>query len=469
MRSTGDPTPGPEARLRDLPAMHQLLAHPAVRAWAEGEPPSLVKRALDLELEEARRRIRAGEEAALSPEALAERARRRFLALSRPVLRPVINATGVILHTNLGRAPLSEAALAAVAEVARGYSNLEFDLESGRRGSRHTLVSDLLRELTGAEDGFAVNNNAAAVLLALSALAGGREVLVSRGELIEIGGSFRIPDVMEQSGARLVEVGTTNRTRLGDFLRATGPETAAYLKVHPSNYRIVGFTQSVPLEELAAAAHERGLLALVDLGSGSLVDLGRLGLAHEPTVQEAVAAGADLVTFSGDKLLGGPQAGILVGRRELIERCRRHPLARAVRIDKMTVAALEATLAAYRRPEEVWRELPALAMLARPEEELRRRAERLARALEPHLGRERVQLLRGESRAGGGSLPEEPLPTWLVAIRVEEPQAAAARLRAGDPPVIVRLQEGRLLVDLRTVREAEEPVLEAALAGIPAP
>ncbi|MDI3299446.1 MAG: L-seryl-tRNA(Sec) selenium transferase [Bacillota bacterium] len=469
MTSTGGPTPAPEERLRALPAMHELLAHPAVRAWAQGEPPALVKRALDLELEEARRRIRSGEEADLSPEALAEHARGRFLALRRPALRPVINATGVILHTNLGRAPLSEAALAAVAEVARGYSNLEYDLAAGRRGSRHTLVSGLLRELTGAEDGFAVNNNAAAVLLALSALARGREVLVSRGELIEIGGSFRIPEVMEQSGARLVEVGTTNRTRLGDFLRATGPETAAYMKVHPSNYRVVGFTESVPLRQLVEAAHQRGLLALVDLGSGSLVDLGRIGLAREPTVQEAVAAGADLVTFSGDKLLGGPQAGILAGRREAVERCRRHPLARAVRVDKMTVAALEATLAAYRQPERVWRELPALRMLALDEGELRRRALRLAEALRARLGERRVRVVRGESRAGGGSLPEEPLPTWLVAIDVEEPAEAAARLRSGDPPVIVRLREGQLLVDPRTVREEEEATLLAALLGILAP
>ncbi|MCL6522835.1 MAG: L-seryl-tRNA(Sec) selenium transferase [Firmicutes bacterium] len=467
--STGDRTPGPEARLRTLPAMHELLAHPALRAWSEGEPPALVKRALDLELEELRRRIRAGEPADPSPDGIAARARERFLALRRPVLRPVLNATGVVLHTNLGRAPLSEAALAAVERVARGYSNLEYDLEAGRRGSRHNLVSGLLRELTGAEDGFAVNNNAAAVLLALSALARGREVVVSRGELIEIGGSFRIPDVLEQSGARLVEVGTTNRTRLEDFLRATGPETAAYLKVHPSNYRIVGFTASVDLAALVQAAHRRGLLALVDLGSGSLVDLGRIGLGGEPTVQEAVAAGADLVTFSGDKLLGGPQAGLLVGRREVVERCRRHPLARAVRIDKLTVAALEATLAAYRQPERAWEEIPALRMLALDERSLQVRALRLAEALAARLGRAAVEAVPGESRAGGGSLPEQALPTWLVAVRAAEPERVAARLRAADPPVVARLREGRLLLDLRTVRPEEEEQLATALLGILAP
>jgi len=392
----------------------------------------------------------------------------------RAQLGRVINATGVVLHTNLGRAPLSDAAIEAVRAAASGYSNLEYDLEAGARGLRDVHCEELLKELTGAEAALVVNNNAAAVLLVLSALAAGREVVISRGELIEIGGSFRIPDVLAQSGCTLVEVGTTNRTHLRDYERAIGTQTAALLKVHTSNYKIVGFTHSVSARELAGLAREKGILLVEDLGSGVLVPTERYGLAHEPTVEEAVASGADVVTFSGDKLLGGPQAGVIVGRREAVEACRRHPLARALRVDKMTLAALQATLRAYadRTPEEV----PVWRMIAAPPDELRRRAEGLAVRIKGLLG-EAWEKVQGESAAvfavecrsavGGGSLPGETLPSWAVAVR--SPRASqlslAAALRRHSPPVIGRAEEGALLLDVRTIAPAEEELVAQAVAS----
>jgi L-seryl-tRNA(Ser) seleniumtransferase len=395
---------------------------------------------------------------------LVARARALLDARQKPALRRVINATGVIINTNLGRAPLSKAALAAMAEVAHGYSNLEYDLDSGGRGSRHTHVRALLRELTGADDALVVNNNAAAVLVVLSALATGRDVVVSRGELVEIGGGFRVPDVMRQGGARLVEVGTTNRTRLLDYEEAITDTTALLLAVHPSNFRVVGFTEAPELAALADLSHRHSLPLVHDLGSGSLLATDRWGLAPEPTVQQSVRSGADAVCFSGDKLLGGPQAGIIVGRSALLAQIARHPLMRAVRIDKLTLAALEATLRHY-RDGEAESMIPVWQAIAMPVETIRVRAEHLAQAVRG-CGTPAV-VLTGESTIGGGSLPGETLPTVLCGI-VEDGdhlalEALAARLRAGAPPVVARIARDRLLLDPRTVRPEEDGALLDAL------
>ncbi len=424
--------------LRDLPSVDRLLGDDVLAA----APRPLAAAAARSALERARAAIRAGEE----PGDLVASARAELGRLGAPALRRVLNATGVIVHTNLGRAPLAEAALARALDVGGSYSNLELDLESGTRGSRQDHVADALCRLTGAETALVVNNNAAAVLLALAALAAGREVVVSRGELIEIGDGFRIPDVLAHSGARMVEVGTTNRTRAADFERAIGPETALLLRVHQSNFRIVGFTESPTTEDLAQVAHDASLWLVDDLGSGSLGDVG-----DEPTAASSIASGADLVCFSGDKLLGGPQAGIVVGRRALVERLRRHPLQRALRADKLSIAALEGTLALHEDPERARAEIPVLRMLDEPLERVRERAERLA------------GLVGGEveetvARVGGGALPLAELPSAACAIEEE----LAAPLRFGDPPVLGIVRDGRLLLDARTLAEPE--VDEAARA-----
>ncbi len=372
---------------------------------------------------------------------LVERACQRL----RPSLRRVLNATGVILHTNLGRAPLSGAARRAVARAAAGYSNLELDLATGERGSRHEHVAALLCELTGAEAAIAVNNCAGAVLLAAAALAGGRELVISRGQLIEIGGGFRIPEVVTQAGARLVEVGTTNRTRLADYRNAIGPGTGAVLRAHASNFRTIGFVEEVGIEPLCSLA----VPVIDDVGSGRLDDE-PAGLEGEPPVRRSVRAGAAIVCFSGDKLLGGPQAGLLVGRREAIEAARSHPLARALRIDKLSLAALEATLALYRDPELARRELPVLSMLTASDEELRDRADRLAGALG-------AEIVAGVGRVGGGALPLLELSGPVVALDggAGGVDALARALRSGDPAVLARIQHGRLLLDPRTLRDDE--------------
>jgi L-seryl-tRNA(Ser) seleniumtransferase len=433
-------------RLRDLPSVDELLRDPRLAA----EPRPLALAAARAALERAREEIRAGAE----PGDMAERAVAELGRLRRPRLRRVLNATGVIVHTNLGRAPLAEAALERVRDVGGAYSNLEYDLDGGTRGSRQDHCAALLRQLTGAEAALVVNNNAAAVLLALAALAAGREVLVSRGELIEIGDGFRIPDVLERSGARLVEVGTTNRTRAADFDRAVGPETALLLRVHQSNFRLVGFTEQPTLRQLADVALRRGVPLVDDLGSGALGGSGDSLLAEEPDVRASVAAGADLVCFSGDKLLGGPQAGIVVGRAELVERLRRHPLQRALRADKLTLAALEGTLALYLDPERALREVPVLRMLNEPTEAVRARAERLARLT----GGEVEETV---ARAGGGALPLAELPSFACAVEEE----LAARLRAADPPVVAVLRDGRTLLDCRTLSDGEVDEVAAAVAA----
>jgi L-seryl-tRNA(Ser) seleniumtransferase len=434
------------------------LAAAVLDATPEADPALVIALARET-LAAARERLSGGRPAI----DLETDLRRRLAEVETPSLRPAINATGVIVHTNLGRAPLSRAARAAMDAVSRGYSNLEFDLDSGERGSRHGHLEGLLRRATGGETGLAVNNNAAAVLLALTALCAGREVVISRGQLVEIGGGFRIPDVLRQSGARLVEVGTTNRTYARDYAEAITERTAALLRVHSSNFRVVGFTHEADAAELAALAHAHGLLLLDDVGSGALLPTDRYGLAPEPTVQASLAAGADLTMFSGDKLLGGPQAGVIAGRATLVERVRRHPLARAVRLDKASLAALAATLLHYVRAEAP-REVPVWRMIAMPLDALERRAAGWAAALTGD-----VSLVDGRSVVGGGSLPEESLATRLLALRLPDPTAAAAALRRGDPPVIARIERDLLLLDPRTVDPDEDEVVLRALRALTTP
>ncbi|MEE9264743.1 MAG: L-seryl-tRNA(Sec) selenium transferase, partial [Vicinamibacteria bacterium] len=385
---------------------------------------------------------------------------------SAPSLVSLINATGIIVHTNLGRAPLSPSAIAAVGRVASSYNNLEYDLTTGKRGRREQHAVRPLERLFPGYDALVVNNNAAAVLLALNSFAVSKEVLVSRGELVEIGGSFRIPDILERSGARLREVGTTNKTRIKDYQAAFGPETALILRVHPSNFRIVGFTESASTEELVAMGKERGVPVIEDFGSGNLLALGSYGLPNEPTVEASLAAGVDLITFSGDKLLGGPQAGILVGRAESVKKCRENPLARALRVDKLTYAALEATLAAFVQGNAA-KDIPVLKMLSTPASEVRSRGRRLAKSLDDVKGLE-LSLLDGSSKVGGGSAPEAEIPTSLVGVRAKNlsAQAILDRLRGHDPPVIARIADDQVLLDLRTVLPEEEDTLTSALRSL---
>jgi L-seryl-tRNA(Ser) seleniumtransferase len=434
--------------LRDLPAVDQLLNQAEDLLAAYGRP--LTTEILREVLEATREEIRAGGAAPAdtpAPGDLLRQAGARLAALTAPSLRQVINASGVILHTNLGRAPLSAAALAQMEAAAQSYSTLEYDLAKGERGSRAVHVEQLLTRLTGAEAALAVNNNAAAVLLCLSALAKGKRVLISRGQLVEIGGGFRVPDVMRQSGAKLVEVGTTNRTHLEDFREALDSKTALILHAHSSNFKIIGFATEPSMQELCGL----GVPVVDDLGSGALLDTAAYGLAHEPMVAESLRAGSSLVTFSGDKLLGGPQAGLIVGRRDMVAKLKKHPLARAFRTDKLCLAALSATLLHYLK-DEAPREIPIWRMLSMPLGDIEARARRWA-------GRLGGEVVAGESTIGGGSLPGETLPTWLVALNVRSPNAFAARLRAQDPPVVVCVAQGQVRLDPRTVAAAEEEIL----------
>ena len=424
-----------------LPSVDRVLADPRLA----GLPRALALEAARRVLARARDEIRAGRD----PGDLVEATLAEAAAAGRPSLRRVLNATGVLIHTNLGRAPLAPSALARVVEVGGGYSNLEYDLDTGARGSRQDHLAGLLRRVTGAEAALVVNNNAAAVLLALATLAEGRDVLVSRGELIEIGDGFRIPEVLARSGARLVEVGTTNRTRIADYERAIGPETAVVLRVHQSNFRVVGFTEQPELADLARVARGAGLPLVDDLGSGALAAIG-----DESTAAASLAAGADVVCFSGDKLLGGPQAGILAGRADLIERLRRHPLQRALRADKLTLAALEGTLTLALDPERGRGEIPVLRMLAEPVATVRERAERL------------VGLVGGEleetvARVGGGALPLAELPSFACAVE----ETLFEALRGGDPPVVGIVRDGRLLLDVRALAEGEIDEVGRAVAA----
>jgi L-seryl-tRNA(Ser) seleniumtransferase len=453
--------------LRRLPSVDELVRVLAVRPELAGIPRARLT-ALARQAVDAERRRALGERATPADVGtLAERiavSARRAGAFS---LRPVINATGVVLHTNLGRALLSPLALERLAAVGPAYSNLELDLASKERGSRYSHVEGLLRRLTGAEDALVVNNNAAAVLLALETLAHGKEVVVSRGELIEIGGEFRIPDIMLRSGAVLREVGATNRTHLRDYAEALGPETALLLKVHTSNYKVVGFTADVSARELTELGRQHGLPVMEDLGSGSLVDLRPYGFPHEPTVSEVVASGVDLVTFSGDKLLGGPQAGIVVGKRAIVARLKKNPWNRALRIDKLTLAALEATLYAYEAGTAL-ETVPTLRLLTEPIAAVRGRARRLLARLPADVrARLSATTVDGRAQVGGGALPTVELPTVAVAIGAT---AASARrldetLRVGDPPVIGRIADDRLLLDCRTILPSQIAGLAAALTA----
>ncbi|MFN6964527.1 MAG: L-seryl-tRNA(Sec) selenium transferase [Pyrinomonadaceae bacterium] len=462
-----------KTEIRDLsllPSVDRLLRSSAagsIRDAAGADRLTALARAVLDEMRSALAdgELRAGSNAreALLDEAEA-RLNEKWRQMSRRGLGRVINATGVVIHTNLGRAPLSNAARNAIVEAA-GYCALEYDLSTGARGRRGQRVDEMLCELTGAEDAVVVNNCAAAALLVLSAFAAGREVIVSRGELVEIGGDFRVPDVLARSGATLREVGTTNRTKLADYERAIGENTAVLLRVHPSNFRIVGFTAAPAIADLAELAHERGILLIEDAGSGATAELRELGITDEPVIAESIAAGADIVTFSGDKLLGGPQAGLIVGRRELVERVRRHPLYRALRVDKLIYAALEATLDAHLSGRAAG-EVPVLKMLAAGSGEIRRRAEALVDAIAgPSLT---AELIDGLSAVGGGSAPLEQPFTTLIALRHSERTAAEmeASLRAGRPPVVARIADDRLLIDLRTVAAEDEGLLRDALSAL---
>ena len=439
---------------RDLPSVDRLLADDRLRTAPSDLATVVAREALDA----ARAAIATGD-AAPAFDAIVRDITRRIELQLRPPLRTLINATGVIIHTNLGRAPLALEAIEAMAAVSAGYSNLEYDINSGARGSRHTILEPLLCRITGAEAAMAVNNNASAVLLALAAVAAGKEVVVSRGQLVEIGGGFRIPDVMRQSRAKLVEVGTTNRTRIADFEAAITPKTAAIMRVHPSNFKISGFTESPSIEDLARVARDRGVLLIDDVGSGCLLDVTAYGLVPEPMPQTSIAVGADLVMFSGDKLLGGPQGGLIVGRAAAVERLKRHPLARAVRMDKASIAGLAATLRIYLEGSATAR-IPVWRMIAMPHDALDARAVTIASTI----GVAAI-VIDGRSMIGGGSLPEESLPTRLVALassRGRNSTTLAARLR--ERSVIARVEDGRVLLDPRTIDPADDERVAQACA-----
>lgn len=454
--------------LRNLPSVEQILqtetaAHLIARF---GRPLTLD--AIRFILDETRTRFKSGLITALPlTDLILTQTESTLTAWTKPTLIPVINASGVILHTNLGRAPLSDAAIRAMELVSRGYSTLEYDLEKGRRGSRLTHAESLLQKLTGAEAAVIVNNNASAILLILSALANRKRVVISRSQLVEIGGGFRIPDVMKQSGAKLVEVGTTNKVHISDYKEALIETTGLLMRAHRSNFKLVGFTEEPELEELVDVAHKAGVPVLDDLGSGALYDTAEYGLAHEPTVQESMQAGVDIVCFSGDKLLGGPQAGIILGKANLIAKIKKHPLARAVRADKACLAGLSATLLHYLK-DEAEREVPILKMMSLTLEQVRGRAEawaaELGRGLAP--SNVEVSVVAGESTVGGGSLPGESMPTILLSFKVRSAEKFLGSLRRNDPPLIARTENDKVLLDPRTVLPEQEAALLAALKNL---
>ena len=461
------------ALLRQLPQVDDLLRHPELAAAVGTLPRSLAATVIRQVLAETRQIISAtppeSVAGTLDEAGLLRRLTQALAAAAQPSLRRVVNATGVIIHTNLGRSPLGEACLDQLLEVATYYNTLEYDLAKGARGSRQDHLEGLLKELTGAEGVLVVNNNAAGVLLSLNTLAQGKEVIISRGQLVEIGGSFRMPEIMAASGAILREVGTTNKTHLRDFERAITSETALLLKVHPSNYRIMGFTHEVPLAEMVALARRFNLLVVEDLGSGCLVDLSKYGLEKEPTVQDTLKGGADLVLFSGDKLLGGPQAGLVLGNREVVEDLKKNPLTRALRPDKMTLAGLEATLRLYLEEPRAVSAIPTLRLLTRPETELDHQARGLARKIKRQFSpRLTVEVVKTEGRAGGGSLPQAPLPSRALALSADllSAQELEARLRHASTPVIARVERGVVLLDMRTLLPGDQEVLIALLGEV---
>jgi len=459
--------------LRKLPAVDKLLRHEKVARLKERYPKNILLRATREVIDVRRRCILNGEvvsENDLTVEALADEVQMLVSKKMGWTLKPVVNATGVIVHTNLGRSLLPDSAVERIVAIVRRYNNLEYDLEKGTRGSRYVHAEGLLRDLTGAEAALVVNNNAGAVLLVLNTVAKQREVIVSRGELVEIGGSFRIPEVMAASGAILREVGCTNRTHLSDYANAISRDTIALLKVHKSNYRIVGFSKEVSSAELAELAHLRGLYCLEDMGSGSFVDLSPYGIKNEPIVKAELAAGVDVLTFSGDKLLGGPQAGIIIGRKEIVERCKKNPLTRALRVDKLTLAALEATLKLYLEEPVALEQVPTLSMIARTSDSLKRDAEELAskiRAILPGpYGQDiNVDVERCISRVGGGASPDAELPSWAVSLRLANGSVVELEefLRNCNPPIIVRIDNDRILMDLRTILPGDDKYIAEAI------
>jgi L-seryl-tRNA(Ser) seleniumtransferase len=456
-----------QAQLRQLPSVDKLLQSDQLTVLAQMHGRALVVEAVRTELDQARRRILAGEPV-LSADTLTQAAIARLSTEVQPSLQAVINATGVIIHTNLGRALLSQRAQQAMLQAASAYSNLEYNLETGVRGSRYSHAADLLCRLTGAEAAVVVNNNAGAVILALTALAKDKEVIISRSQLVEIGGGFRIPEIMGQSGAYLVEVGTTNRTYVRDFEQAIDPaRIGLLLSVHYSNYQITGFTTQPDLAELAKLAHRYQIPLLEDLGSGTLLDTASFGLAHEPTIQESLAAGVDLVTASGDKLLGGPQAGLILGRAALIEKLKKHPLIRTLRVDKITLAALQATLLAYLE-DKATSEIPIWRMISADVKSLARRAHKWRRALRsiPPLAHLSISVVDSTSAVGGGSLPGQTLPTKALALTVPSVDLLAEKLRHTNPPVIARIDHNQLLLDPRTVLPEQDKALIAALKQV---
>jgi L-seryl-tRNA(Ser) seleniumtransferase len=457
---------------KKIPAVDKLLSSQRILEISNKLPKRLLHESLDEILSELRAAIRSEDDfdpGRLDPERITAEAAARAEARAEASLKSVVNATGVVIHTNLGRSLLSEKILDKFREVASHYSNLEYDLLSGRRGSRYVHVEGILKELTGAEAALVVNNNAAAVFITLETLAKGRQVLVSRGQLIEIGGSFRIPDVMARSGAVMVEVGTTNKTHLRDYRDAINPDTALLLKVHTSNFKVIGFTEEVPLSELVALGEQHGIPVMEDLGSGCLVDLTAYGLSKEPSVTEVITQGADVVTFSGDKLLGGPQAGIILGKKDILDRIKKNPINRAVRIDKFTLVALEETLRLYRDEPSAVREIPTLKMLFEPYRALAQKAMQLVE----HIGEIpkrnfRLSLVDGMSKPGGGSLPQVELPSRLVCLAPEAMSATdiETRLRANNPPVISRVEKDRVLFDVRTLQPSDAAVIVEAVRRI---
>lgn len=455
---------------RNLPSVSQLLENPQLKQMVETVNHNVVVDGVRSFLDELREQVgNAAEEVSIpSANELAEKIADWLKSEEKPYLRPVINGTGIILHTGLGRAPLSRDALDAISEISEGYASVEVDLKTGDRGQRIKSVERLLCELTGAEAAAVVNNNAAATMLTLSAIASGTEVIVSRGQLIEIGGSYRLPDVMECSGAKLREVGTTNKTHLADYERAISEETGALLKVHPSNFEVVGFTKTVSTRELVQLASRHNLPVIDDVGSGALIDFSQFGLMDEPVVGESIKDGADVVLFSGDKLIGGPQCGIIIGKRKYIDKVLKNPLMRAMRVDKMTLAALAATLRAYRNPESAQQEIPILRMLSMPIENLHLRADKIAKQIShlPSVGT--CDIVEDQAMLGGGSLPTQKIPTWCIAISTPDQSinSLANRLRQSNPSVIGRVQKDRLFIDMRTVQPSQDADLVAVFEAI---
>lgn len=454
--------------LRNLPSVNEVLDVPSLKALAGQYAHDQVAGAVRLELTALRQRLASGEtvDGDSAAEAVATRVAERLDRELQPRLRPVINATGIVLHTNLGRAPVAEEAAKAAYEAARGYLNLELDLETGKRSSRPVAIREWLCRLTGAESATAVNNNAAATVIVLRALCPEKEVVISRGQLVEIGGSFRIPEIMGVSGAILREVGATNITRLSDYEEAIGPNTGALLRVHCSNYRITGHTEEVPLEELVALGKKHNLPVIDDIGSGALLDFERFGFRGEPVARQSIAVGADVVLFSGDKLLGGPQAGIIAGRKEFVQRIEKDPLMRAFRLDKMTLAALETTLRLYLNEERALEEIPVLRLLATPQAELKERAQTLAERLAKVAGVRSVEVSEDIAFVGGGSLPDQTMKTWVVHVEASHVSDSelAYRLRTGDPALVGRVKNEKLVLDVRTILPGQEEALVEAVA-----